>query len=308
MSNARRWWHGFAVEGVLWRKFVDWAVLNVPSWFHPALVWIGTFVFFFFAGRARKTMLRHLRIILPGSSRLVNYWRVFRIFSNFGWTLADAAVYRLQKPAFTYELEGEAYLQELASAPGAIVLTAHMGNYDLGAALFAQKFDRHLRMVRAPEPDALTAQHVDLSLHEASAGGVQVGYSGNSPSLALDLLNALRNGEIISIQGDRVIGDVATSSVELFGHKAFLPTGPFVLSFVTQKPIYPLFIVRSGYRKYKIIACAPIVGSRDRTREEEMAEAMRRWTQVLEEHTRKYWEQWYAFTPIFAAEQLVRIE
>ncbi len=300
MSKARRWWHGFAVQGVQWRKFVDWAILNVPSWFHPALVWMGTFVFFFFAGRARKTTLRHLRIVLPGSSRLVNYSRVFRIFSNFGWTLADAAVYRLQKPAFTYELEGEAYLRELTSAQGAIVLTAHMGNYNLGAALFAQKFDRHLRMVRAPEPDALSAQHVDLSLHEASAGGVQVGYSSNSTSLALDLLNALRNGEIISIQGDRVIGDVATSPVKLFGHKAFLPTGPFVLSFMTQKPIYPLFIVRSGYRKYKIIACAPIVGSRNQTREEEMAEAMRRWTEVLEEQVRAYREQWYAFTPVFA--------
>ncbi|PYL37452.1 MAG: hypothetical protein DMF34_10385 [Verrucomicrobia bacterium] len=300
MSKARRWWHGFAVQGVQWRIFVDWAILNVPSWFHPALVWMGTFVFFFFAGRARKTTLRHLRIVLPGSSRLVNYSRVFRIFSNFGWTLADAAVYRLQKPAFTYELEGEAYLRELTSAQGAIVLTAHMGNYNLGAALFAQKFDRHLRMVRAPEPDALSAQHVDLSLHEASAGGVQVGYSSNSTSLALDLLNALRNGEIISIQGDRVIGDVATSPVKLFGHKAFLPTGPFVLSFMTQKPIYPLFIVRSGYRKYKIIACAPIVGSRNQTREEEMAEAMRRWTEVLEEQVRAYWEQWYAFTPVFA--------
>ena len=129
---------------------------------------------------------------------------------------------------------------------------------------------------------------------------MQVGYSSNSTSLALDLLNALRNGEIISIQGDRVIGDVATSPVKLFGHKAFLPTGPFVLSFMTQKPIYPLFIVRSGYRKYKIIACAPIVGSRNQTREEEMAEAMRRWTEVLEEQVRAYWEQWYAFTPVFA--------
>jgi len=198
---------------------------------HPGFIrhWFGwgLLVFFFFAGRARKTMLHHLRIVLPGSSRLVNYSRVFRIFANFGWTLADAAVYRLQKPAFTYELEGEAYLQELASAPGVIVLTAHRGNYELGAALFAQKFDRHLRMVRAPESDALTAQHVDLSLHEASAGGVQVGYSGNRPSLALDLLNALRNGEIISIQGDRVIGDVATSSVKLFGHKAFFTDRAF---------------------------------------------------------------------------------
>jgi lauroyl/myristoyl acyltransferase len=290
-----------AVHGVVWRRFVDWAVLKLPDWSHPLLVWVGSFVFFFFAAPARKTLLSHLRIILPGSLRVANYVRVFRIFSNFGWTLAEAAVYRLRKPRFNYELAGESYLHQLAAAPGAIVLTAHMGNYDLGAALFAEKFNRHLRMVRAPESDALSAQHVDLSLEQASAGAVKVDYSSEGASLALDLLNALRSGEIISIQGDRVIGGVAASVVRLFGHKAFVPSGPFVLSFATETPIYPLFIVREGYRKYKIIACAPISCSRDNgTREEAIDAAMQSWAQILEEEVRRHWNQWYAFTPVFA--------
>jgi phosphatidylinositol dimannoside acyltransferase len=288
------------VQGVVWRRFVDWGVLKVPDWLHPALVWLGSFVFFFFAAPARKTLLRNLRIILPGSLRLANYLRVLRIFSNFGWTLAEAAVYRLRNPRFNYELAGEIYLQQLAAAPGAIVLTAHMGNYDLGAALFAEKFSRQLRMVRAPEPDALSAQHVDLSLQQASAGAVKVDYSSEGRSVALDLLNALREGEIISIQGDRVIGGVAASAVTLFGDEALVPSGPFVLSFVTETPIYPLFIVRAGYRKYKIIACAPIACSRDdRSREETIGAAMQDWAEVLEEQVRRHWDQWYAFSPIF---------
>jgi lauroyl/myristoyl acyltransferase len=289
------------VQGVVWRRFVDWAVRKVPDWLHPALVWLGSFVFFFLAAPARKTLLRNLRIVLPGSSLLANYFRVFRIFSNFGWTLADAAVHRLRGPRFNYELAGENYLQELGRAPGAIVLTAHMGNYDLGAALFAEKFQRPLRMVRAPEPDTHSAQHVDLALQQAGAGAVKVDYSGEAGPLALDLLNALRNGEIISMQGDRVIGNVAASAVTLFGHEAFIPSGPFVLSFVTEKPIYPLFIVRMGFRRYKIITAAPIIISRnDRPREEAIAIAMQSWAQVLQEQVRRHWEQWYAFTRVFA--------
>jgi lauroyl/myristoyl acyltransferase len=289
------------VQGVVWRRFVDWAVRKVPDWLHPALVRLGSFVFFFLAGPARETLLGNLRIILPGSSRLANYFRVFRIFSNFGWTLADAAVYRLRNPRFDYELAGENYLHELGAASGAIVLTAHMGNYDLGAALFAEKFHRQLRMVRAPEPDALSAQHVDLSMQQASAGAVKVDYSGEGGPLALDLLNALRNGEIISMQGDRVIGNVAASAVTLFGHEAFIPSGPFILSFVAEKPIYPLFIVRGGRRKYKIITGAPIACSRsDRPREEAIAVAMQSWAQVLQEQVRCHWDQWYAFTRVFA--------
>ncbi len=299
-GETRRWWHEFAVQGILWRRFIDWAVVNVPAPLHRPLIWVSTFVFFFIAAPARKAVLRHLRIVLPDSSRRVNYLRTFRIFANFGWMLTDAALYRLRKPRFNYELDGEKFLRDLASAQGAIVLTAHMGNYDLGAALFAEKFERQIRVVRAPEPDALAAQHVDLSLQQSSAGGVKVDYSSDGTSLAFDLLNALRTGEIISIQGDRVIGEVARSAVTFFGREVLLPTGPFVLSLVSGAPIYPLFMVRAGYRKYRIIARPPITCSRNgRSREAEIADAMQRWSQVLEENVRRYWPQWYAFTPIF---------
>src|SRR5260370_6424482 len=150
----------------------------------------------------------------------------------------------------------------MAEERGGIVRTAHRGNYDLGAALFGERFDRQIRMVRAPEPDALAAQHVDLALQQSSAGAVKVGYSDDGTSLAFDLLNALRRGEIISIQGDRVVGVVGRAPAKLFGREVFLPNGPFVLSIVSETPIYPLFIVRIGYRKYKIIAREPIACSR----------------------------------------------
>jgi lauroyl/myristoyl acyltransferase len=294
-----QWRQEIAVHGVFWRRSVDWIVLNVPVFFHPFLIWVSTFCFFFYAAPARKIVMRHLAVVLPGSSRLANYLRTFRVFYNFGWSLTDSAVHRLLKSPFNYELEGENVLAQLAAAKGAIVLTAHMGNYDLGAALFAAKFRRQIRMVRAPEPDALSAQHVDLSLQQSGAGGVKVDYSDDGTAIAFDLLNALRNGEIISIQGDRVVGDVARSAVSLFGEEVFLPTGPFVLSLVAETPIYPLFIVRAGYRKYKIIAREPISCSKNaKSREEEISAAMQHWSGVLEEDIRAHWPQWFAFTPV----------
>ena len=288
------------MHGVFWRRCIDWIILNVPGPFHPILIWISTSVFFFYAAPARKTVMRHLAIVLPGSSRVANYLRAFLNFYNFAWVLTDSAVHRLLASPFNYELEGENFLKQLAAGKGAIVLTAHMGNYDLGAALFARKFQRQLRMVRAPERDALSAQHVDLSLQQSGAGAVKVDYSDDGTAIAFDLLNALRNGEIISIQGDRVVGDVARAPVKLFSQEVFLPTGPFVLSLVAETPIYPLFIVRIGYRKYKIIAREPITcGNNGRSREEKIAGAMQRWSRVLEENIRDHWPQWFAFTSVF---------
>jgi phosphatidylinositol dimannoside acyltransferase len=275
-------------------------VRYLPAPLHRVLIWLGALVFFFVAAPARKALLRNLRVVLPGSTRVSNYVRVIRVFANFGWSLTDSAVYRILKKRFRYLLENENILHELAARKGAIVLTAHMGNYDLGAALFAQKFERHIRMVRAPEPDALAAQHVDLALQQSTAGAVKVGYSSDGAALAFDLLSALRHGEIISIQGDRVVGEVARAPLKFFGRDVFLPNGPFVLSLVSETPIYPLFIVRIGYRKYKIIAREPIVCAKDRqSRDEQIVGAMQQWSRTLEGIVHEYWSQWFAFTALF---------
>ncbi len=156
MTGAERhWWHSFAVHGIFWRRFVDWSVGNLPTILQRLLIWIAAFLFFFVAAPARKSVLRNLRLIRPASWRVMNCLRVLRVFTNFGWSLTDAATYRMSKTRFKYELEGGRFLDQLAAARGGVVLTAHMGNYDLGAALFAEKFHRQIQMVRAPEPDAL---------------------------------------------------------------------------------------------------------------------------------------------------------
>src|SRR5579864_3180704 len=289
----------FAVESVFWRKVIDSSVQYVPGIFHRPLIWVAAFLFFFVAAPARKALLSNLRIIRPSSWRITNCLRVIRIFANFGWSLTDAAAYRILKARFRYELEGARFLEQLATGDGAIVLTAHMGNYDLGAALFTERFHRGIKMVRAPEPDALAAQHVDLALQQSSGGAVQIGYSSDGTSLVFDLLNDLRNGEIISIQGDRVLGNVGRAPVNLFEEEMFLPNGPFVLAFASETLIYPLFIVRTGYRKYKIVAREPIVcrpGAGSRT--EIVRTAIKNWTHALEEIVGRYWSQWFAFTPL----------
>ena len=289
----------FAVESVFWRRAIDWSVAHIPAAFHRPLIWLAASIFLFVAAPARRALLKNLRLVRPKSWRPANRLRVIRIFTNFGWSLTDTAAYRILKARIRYELEGMRFLEQLASAKNAIVLTAHMGSYDLAAGLFAQKFHRQVRMVRAPERDALAAQHVDAALHQSSGGAVGVGYSSDGTALAFDLLSALRNGEIISMQGDRVAADVVRAQVRFFEREILLPNGPFVLSLVSEAPIYPLFIVRTGYRKYKILAREPIVcakaaGSRDQI----IAEAMQRWVAVLEETVRHYWPHWFAFVPL----------
>lgn len=290
----------FAVKGVFWRQYLDWAVVNLPFYFYPVPLTFFTIFFFFFAAPARRAIVANLAVVLPGSSRAMNHLRAFRTLYNFAWTISEAAIYRLLHEEFSYEIVGAEWLEELGTAPGAIVLTAHMGSYDLGAALFAEKFQREIRVVRAPEPHRESAEHLSASFEKAGEGGVKVDYNTAGALLSFDLLKALREGEIVSIQGDRVEGDVAQITARLFGADAKIPNGPFVLALVAQTPIYPLFIARTGCRSYKVIVREPIRIRASGERDADIAKGVAKWCAVLEEIVATHWDQWFAFTPIFA--------
>ena len=298
----RRWFRRFAVRGIYWRKYLDFGVGNVPFYLRPIIIVFWTTFFFFFAAPARRAILSNLRVVLPGSTRLTNCGRAWLTLYNFAWTIADAADYKLAKTEFAYEIEGAPWLDQLAAAAGAVLLTAHMGNYDLGAAIFAHRYAREIRIVRAPEPDEETAQHLDESLARASAGAVKIAYNTSGLALPFELLNALRQGEIVSIQGDRGGGQVSQREARLFGQLVRLPDGPFMLAFVAQAPIFPLFIVRTSFHRYKIIAREPIHCLRtDRSRDAAVEAAMAVWCRTLEKVIAANWSQWFSLVPIFAA-------
>ena len=290
----------FAVRGVFWRHYLDWAVINLPFYVYPVQLVFFTLFFFFFAAPARRAIVANLAVVLPGSSHAMNYLRAYRTLYNFAWTISEAAIHKLIKEEFSYKIIGAEWLEQLGAAPGAIILTAHMGSYDLGAALFAEKFRREIRIVRAPEPDQQSAQHLTASLERAGEGAVKIDYNTAGTLLSFDLLQALRAGEIVSIQGDRAEGEAGQVTARLFGHEVQLPNGPFVLALVAQVPIYPLFIARSGCRRYAIVVHEPIRLENTGDRERDIANGVGQWCAILEETVAARWDQWFAFTPIFA--------
>ena len=290
----------FAVKGVLWRRYLDFAITDVPFYMQPILLTCWTLLFYIIAVPARRAVLANLAVILPGSSPIANHFRAFRTMQNFAWTISEAANYNLNRAEFTYEFEGREQLEQLAGTRGAIVLTAHMGSYDLGAALFANKFNREIRMVRAPEPDKQSAEHLNRAVQRAGDGAVKIDYNTEGPMLAFDLLNALRTGEIVSIQGDRAIEGLASADGEMFGQRVQVPSGPFTLALVAQAPIYPLFIARLGYRRYRVIVRDPLFVTRsDGSREQAIATAVQTWCKVLESVVARHWPQWFAFASPF---------
>jgi lauroyl/myristoyl acyltransferase len=278
------------VRGVFWRQFLRWAVLNVPPWIEPSILafWSASFLLW---TTGRRAVMRNLSAILPGSTALANFFRCYRVLWNFAWTLSDTGRFREMRVIPEWEIEGREHLEALQSGGGAILLTAHMGSYDLGAHLFAEVSGRRIVMVRAPEVDPQTRQFEEQRLPDE----IEIQFNTDGGALALDLLHAVREGAIVAIQGDRMAGPISGLPATLFGKAVQVPAGPFALAMTARVPIYPIFVVRRGWRRYLLRAAKPIEIVRSRDRDADFAAAARVWTATLEQVIRDAWQQWFMF-------------
>lgn len=290
-----KWLGRFQVTGVFWRQFLRWAVVNVPYWCEAAILGFWTLLFLLW-GPGRRGVMANLRAILPGSWAIANFFRVYRVMWNFAWTMDDSVRFAELGIVPDWEFVGREHFERMKNEPGgAIILTAHMGSYDLGAHLFAQMSKRPIVMVRAPEVDPQTRQWLDE--RRATPESLKIDFSTRANELALDLLHALQRGEIIAIQGDRVTPGISALPATLFGRRTSIPAGPFALSMAARVPVYPLFIMRIGHRSYRLVVGAPFHVERTRDRNAAFQRAVEQWTHELEAAVREAWFQWFTFTP-----------
>ncbi len=280
----------FDVRSVLWRHLLRFAILNVPAWIEPVVMAVWSLLFLLW-GPGRRGVMANLKAIKPGSTAIVNFFRCYRVFWNYADTMGDNERFKELRIIPDWEFIGWRHFEAMQSSAGAILLTAHMGSYDLGAHLFAENSGRPIIMVRAPEVDPQTHAFEE----SRSSEKVKIEFNVRATDLALDLLHALRDGGVVAIQGDRVTPGVSDLPATLFGKSSRVPAGPFALAMAARVPIHPIFIVRRGRRFYRLVACEPIHVPPTRNREEAFSEAVGKWTRELEGIVRSSWYQWFMF-------------
>ena len=105
---------------------------------------------------------------------------------------------------------------------------------------------------------------------------------------------------VLSVQGQRDLPAIGRAWIE-----DWLPRRDnrksALVALVAQVPIFPVFIVRTSFHHYKIIACEPIHCLRtEREREVAIEEAMEVWSRTLEKVIAEHWSQWFSLVPIFS--------
>ena len=297
-SVASRLGRRFGVFGDLPTRILH-RVLPVMPWFlEPVLIRAWTLFFFAIGGGQRRAVAHNLRALHPHWSRWRAVWGAWRVFRNFATTYADALRCQTGTGSLDWQVEGlEAFEALAAPGPGRIVLTAHMGNYDIAAPVFSGRFGRTLFTVRAPEREAATREMCERRIRENEARhpNFRTLYNTRDAMLGVELARELRNGNLVAVQGDRVMFDVAPIDVEVEpGLVMRLPKGPLALARATGAQCQPLFVTRTGWRRYRITVRPPLVLP-PRQRGAAADPAVEAWARAVLDIVRPNWDQWFVF-------------
>ena len=275
--------------------------LRVVPWFlEPVLTGCWTLVVFSVAKANRQAVAGNLRALHPEWGVWRGTYGAWQVFWNFALTFVDAQRCETRTGAVDWVVEGLTELDDLADRKeGCIILTAHMGNYDIAAPMFASRINRTLYTVRAPEREPETQQLRDAELRrqEFRNPNFRTLYNEDGNLLGIELARLLGEGNIVAVQGDRVIFDVSPMEVEVEpGLIMRMPKGPLFLARATGAPCFPLFIIRDGWRRYRVLAL-PEVKLPPRKRGMD-AEAEKIWAATILGVVRRHWRQWYVFEPL----------
>ena len=302
-TAAQRWLGKLHVTGVVWYRLHGWGARTFPDWLVAVAVAVFTSFFFVVLIRIRSAIAANLEVALGPCGFLERQRRIWRTLWRFAWCLTERNERLSTTKPFDIRVEGMEAWREAASREGGFVMvTAHVGNYEVGSMLPSTEEARRVVLVREPEGNPAAQEYVE-SLLEGLPGSEHYSwhFEGDGPLQAVPLLAALRRGDIVAVQGDRPRSGSRTIRVPLLGRPFEFPAGPATLARAAEAPLLPVFMLREGRRRYRLVIREPFTVERTADRDADLEGATRRIADAVERAVREEPHQWFCFRDVFAA-------
>jgi KDO2-lipid IV(A) lauroyltransferase len=224
-----------------------------------------------------------------------------RVVGNFYDFVIDLAVSGRQTAeqilARVQCVEGESeYRQARKKALGAILVTAHMGAFEVGlASLRRVEPDVHVVFKR----DRFSSFERIRSHVRALLGVHEAPIDEGLPAL-MRLRDALRANGVVVMQGDRAMPGQKAQAVPLFTGHLRMPVGPVTLAQITGSPIVPVYVIRATGGKFRIHLGQPIFVDPDARPADGIDPALAKFARSLESQIALHPDQWLVLDRAFA--------
>lgn len=245
--------------------------------------------------RDRRIALQNLAFAFPDKPEAERRSLLRRSCRNLGRVAAEYCHFRhltaqsIERYVRIADPEAWQSSRELARERGAIILTAHLGNFELLAYAHGL-MGCPVTIVHRP----MRNQLVDRAIIDwrAQAGTRSIA----KKEAAKDVIRALRNREMVAIPADQNQTRRFGVFVDFFGIPASTTPGPARLAALTGVPVVPVFLVREGESDRHRIEMMPEVTMVDTgDRKADILTNTQRCTAAIEAMIRAHPDQWIWF-------------
>jgi len=264
----------------------------IPEIFMYKFCELAGLAFFYISKNTRQTVIDNLNKAFGEKPDNIQLAR--DVFLNTARNAAEMAMwkkYDRKKLLEMVSVEGLEHIDKaLKKGRGAIMLSAHCGNWELVPASFAahditgtvigrkmkdERIDRLIKQMRESKGYKIIDR--DSSMRE--------------------LLRVLKNNGLIGILADQDIKSIKGVFVNFFGHPAYTPVAPVVIALASKCAVLPTFIARDKNNKYKhkMIIHPELEFCLDKKDQDTIIRNTQLWSDCVENHIRQYPGQWVWF-------------
>lgn len=273
-------------------RFLAWIALTLGR---RAIHLVLCFIIFYYVVFAKTARQASKQFMLRALKKKASYIDVYLHLLTFATVAIDRIYFLAGKNGqFDIHITGKELFEKYAGQ-GCILLTAHIGSFDVMRVLAAQQKQLKLRILL---DIAHNSQALELiqALDPVLAQGV-IDAKTPAPELALKLNEALANNEMVGIMADRCTQGDRRRTVEFLGEHAEFPEGPWQLAAVLKAPVIACFGVYRGNKRYDIHfeVIADQLGSSRKDRGPAIDKAIQHYVTRLEHFAQHYPRNWFNF-------------
>lgn len=285
-------WKGKTRGGVFGYLFFIFLIKKIGI--KAAYVFLSTIVLYFipFAPKATKSIWYYSRKILNRnvsssiSMLFLNYYRL-------GQTLIDkVAIGNGMRAKYNFRFDNyDEFLSILNANTGAIIIGAHIGNWEIGTPFF----DDYGKKINIVLYDAEYQRIKEiLEQNTVSSDFKVIPVNNNDLNHVFAIKEALDNKEYICFQGDRYINEERCLNTYFMGKEANFPLGPFLLAAKMKVPVVFYYAMREPKKTYRFhfTLATSLTKGNDIRPEQQL---LNQYVSSLENMLDKYPEQWFNY-------------
>jgi Kdo2-lipid IVA lauroyltransferase/acyltransferase len=284
----------FHFSGIFWFRLPFWAMSWLDGRLFDAMILLFTCGFLVALRQVRLALAANLEPVLGPAGYWQRQRRAFLALQNFAYCLGERYEFLQYPERFVVEVEGTEHLQAASlGGQGLIFVTAHIGAWETTSKRLSDSLGREAHVVREEEIDGRSQAFMQQLVVRQAGKACTTHFASDDQGLGLELLAALRRGEVVALQGDRPRAGGRTVTASVFGRALSLPEGPMMLARASGVALVPTFSFREGRRTYRVFLREPIRVTADVTRALATSAAAQRLAGELEWAIERAPYQWF---------------